>query len=187
MSFPVVDEAAGERMQAAILAAREDCDSVGGILETFVTGMPAGVGEPWFDTVESQLAHMLFAVPAVKGVEFGLGFAMADLRGSQANDPLQVQDGKIVTSTNHNGGINGGITNGMPLTFRCAIKPTPSIFKPQQTVDLTTDEETVLELKGRHDPAIVHRAAVVVDAVTALTVLDLLAARYGTDWMRGEN
>ena len=186
MRFPVVDRLAGERMEEAILAAREDRDSVGGILETAVLGLPAGVGEPWFDTVESVLAHMLFAVPAVKGVEFGTGFALADLRGSQANDPLRVRDGKIVTTTNHSGGVNGGITNGMPVTFRCAVKPTASIFQPQDTVDLTTGEETVLNLKGRHDPAIVHRAAAVVDAVTALTLLDLLALRYGTDWMRGE-
>ena len=186
LHFPVVDQEAGERMQEAILAARNDLDSVGGVLETVITGVPAGVGEPWFDTVESALAHMLFAVPAVKGVEFGLGFAMSDLRGSQANDPLRVRDGRIVTATNHNGGINGGITNGMPIQFRCAVKPTSSIFRPQDTVDLETGEETVLNLKGRHDPAIVHRAAVVVDSVTALTVLDLLALRYGTDWMRGE-
>ena len=115
-----------------------------------------------------------------------MGFAMSDLRGSQANDPLRVRDGKIVTATNHNGGVNGGITNGMPVTFRCAVKPTSSIFRPQETVDLETGEETVLNLKGRHDPAIVHRAAVVVDSVTALALLDLLALRYGTDWMRGE-
>ena len=186
LNFPVVDQAAGERMQEAILAARNDLDSVGGVLETAVTGLPAGVGEPWFDTVESVLAHMLFAVPGVKGVEFGLGFAMSDLRGSQANDPLRVREGRIVTATNHNGGVNGGITNGMPVTFRCAVKPTSSIFRPQETVDLDTGEETVLNLKGRHDPAIVHRAAVVVDSVTALALLDLLALRFGTDWMRGE-
>ena len=183
MEFAVLDGAAGQQMQAGILAAAEAGDSVGGILETAVIGMPAGVGEPWFDTLESQLAHMLFAIPAVKGMEFGAGFALADLRGSQANDPFALENGRIVTTSNHNGGINGGITNGMPVLFRTVIKPTPTIFKPQATVDFQKMEETVLEPKGRHDPAIVHRARVVQDAAVALVLCDALAMRYGTDWL----
>ena len=183
-SFAELDDAAGEAMQQAILDAASDGDSVGGVLETAVIGMPAGVGEPWFDTVEGMLSHMLFSIPAVKGVEFGTGFALADLRGSTANDPFKLDNGKVVTATNHNGGINGGITNGMPLLFRTAVKPTPTIFKVQDTVDLGTMTETVLRPKGRHDPAIVHRARAVQDAATALVLCDALALRYGTDWLK---
>lgn len=178
-SFPVLDEAAALAMLEAIEAARRDGDSVGGVLETVVTGLEGGLGEPWFDTVESMLSHMLFAIPAVKGVEFGDGFAMAERRGSEANDALVMKDGALVTVTNHNGGINGGITNGMPLLFRCAIKPTPSIAKEQQSVDYRAKEETVLSVHGRHDPCIVHRAAAVVNACTALTLLDLMTVRHG--------
>lgn len=181
--FAVLDDTAGAQMQAEILKAKNDLDSVGGVLETAVIGLPAGVGEPWFDTFESVLSHMLFAVPAVKGVEFGDGFKLADMRGSVANDQLQYENGKVVTATNHNGGITGGITNGMPVLFRCAVKPTPSIAKSQQTVDIRKGENTVLKIKGRHDPAIVHRARIVIDAVTAITVCDMLAGRYGTDWL----
>ena len=174
LGFAVLDKNAGERMRAAIEAAAADGDSVGGVLETAVTGVPAGVGEPWFDTLEGVLSHALFSIPAVKGVEFGLGFGCADMRGSEVNDAISVRNGKIVTETNNNGGINGGITNGMPIIFRCAVKPTPSIFKPQGTVDLKTSEPMTLELKGRHDPAIVHRARVVVDSVAALVIYDMM-------------
>ena len=170
-------------MQAAILAAKAEGDSVGGVLETAVIGLPAGVGEPWFDTFESVLSHILFSVPAVKGVEFGDGFALADMRGSQANDPLRYENGKVITETNHGGGIGGGITNGMPVIFRCAVKPTPSIALDQKTVDIKAKENAVLAVKGRHDPAIVHRARIVVDCVTALVLADMLAGRYGTDWL----
>ena len=180
--FPVLDPAAGEAMQTAILAAKAEGDSVGGILETAVTGLPAGVGEPWFDTFESMLSHILFSVPAVKGVEFGDGFALADMRGSTANDPLRYEGGKVVSATNHGGGIGGGITNGMPVLFRCVIKPTPSIAKAQETVNVKTGENAVLEIRGRHDPAIVHRARIVIDAVTAIAVYDMLAGRFGTDY-----
>ena len=183
-TFAVLDAAKGEQMQEAILAAAAEGDSVGGILETAVTGMPAGVGEPWFDTVEGLLAHMLFSIPAVKGVEFGAGFALADLRGSVANDPLHMENGRVVSATNNNGGINGGITNGMPIIFRTAIKPTPTIFKPQNTVDFRSLTDAVLAPKGRHDPAIVHRARIVQDAATAIVLCDALAIRYGTDWLR---
>lgn len=179
--FGVLDEAKGEEMRNAITRAAAEGDSVGGILETAVVGMPAGVGEPWFDTVEGMLAHALFSIPAVKGVEFGDGFALADRRGHEANDAFATDGKKIVTRTNHNGGINGGITNGMPLIVRTAVKPTPSIFLPQETVDLSRMTNETLSLKGRHDPAVVHRARAVADAVTALVLADLLAGRYGTD------
>lgn len=183
-TFAVLDEACGEKMQEAILAAASEGDSVGGILETAIVGMPEGVGEPWFDALESMLAHMIFAIPGVKGLEFGAGFGIADLRGSEANDPLKLADGKVVTTTNNNGGINGGITNGMPIIFRTAIKPTPTIFKAQQTIDFQKMTETLLEPKGRHDPAIVHRVRVVQDAAAALVLCDVLAMRFGTDWLQ---
>ena len=181
--FAVLDDACEAPMKAAIEAAAADGDSVGGVLETAVTGMPAGVGEPWFDTIEGLLAHALFSIPAVKGIEFGAGFAMSDMRGSQANDPFEIANWKIITATNHNGGINGGITNGMPIIFRTAIKPTPTIFKPQHTVDFEAYQPAMLEPRGRHDPAIVHRARSVQDAVTAIVLCDALATRFGTDWI----
>ena len=184
--FAVLDEAKGAEVRAAVEAAATAGDSVGGVLETMVTGLPAGVGEPWFDTLESMLAHGLFAIPAVKGVEFGDGFALADRKGSEANDAFALRDGKTVTKTNHNGGINGGISNGMPLCFRCAVKPTPSIALPQDSVNAEGTREETLTLTGRHDPAIVHRARVVADSVTALVLCDALALRYGTDWLRAE-
>ena len=183
LPFAVLDEAQGQKMRLAVEAAAAEGDSVGGILETAVTGLPAGVGEPWFDTLEGVLSHALFSVPAVKGVEFGSGFTLADLRGSEANDPLRNGPEGIRNLTNHNGGINGGISNGMPLLFRCAVKPTPSISKEQLSVNGTTGEDETLQIHGRHDPAIVHRARVVVDSVTALVLCDLLAQRFGTDWL----
>ena len=183
--FPVLDEEVAANMRRAIEVAAKEGDSVGGILETLVLGMPAGVGEPWFDTVEGVLAHALFGVPAVKGVEFGAGFGMATMRGSQANDAFCVENGMVKTMTNQNGGVNGGITNGMPILFRCAVKPTPSIFKKQGSVELASMKEATLVLQGRHDPCIVHRARVVVDSVTALVLSDLLAQRFGTDYFRG--
>lgn len=178
-SFPVLDEAQGLRMHEEIEAARMDRDSIGGVLETAVIGLGGGYGEPWFDTVESMLSHVLFAIPAIKGVEFGDGFAIAAKRGSEANDAFVKKNGKTVTETNHNGGINGGITNGMPILFRCAVKPTPSIGKEQKTVDRMTGNETILSVGGRHDPCIVHRAASVVNACTALALLDLITMRDG--------
>ena len=185
-AFAVLDEEKGKEMRAAIEAAAEAGDSVGGVLETMVTGMPAGVGEPWFDTLESMLAHALFSVPAVKGVEFGDGFSMAEKRGSETNDAFTLKDGKTTTKTNHNGGINGGISNGMPVVFRCAVKPTPSIALPQESVNAEGTEEEILTLGGRHDPAVVHRARVVVDSVTALVLCDALAQRFGTDYLKGD-
>ena len=182
--FAVLDEARGEEMRAAIGAAASEGDSVGGILETMVIGMPEGVGEPWFDTVEGLLAHMMFSIPAVKGIEFGAGFAIADMKGSEANDPFRMDGGRVVTATNNSGGINGGITSGMPILFRTAVKPTPTVLKPQATVDLSSMTDTVLEPTGRHDPAIVHRARTVQDAATAIVLCDALALRFGTDWLR---
>ena len=182
--FPVLDAKASEDMTKEIENAAAASDSVGGVLESIVIGMPKGVGEPWFDTVEGMLAHALFSVPAVKGVEFGAGFAIADMYGSEANDPFCMNNGAVLTETNNNGGINGGITNGMPLIFRTAIKPTPSIFKEQRTVSLSKSENTTLKIEGRHDPAIIHRARAVVDAVSAITLADLLVTKYGTDWLR---
>ena len=150
------------------------------MLETVVTGMPGGVGEPWFDSVESMLSHGLFSIPGVKGVQFGKGFEFAEMRGSEANDEFTLSDGEIATVTNNNGGINGGITNGMPIVFSVAVKPTPSIYKEQNTVNFKKCEETRLIIQGRHDPAIIHRARVVVDSITAITLCDLLIMRYGT-------
>ncbi len=184
MVFPVLSEKRSAEMRDAIEAAAREGDSVGGILETAVTGLPAGVGEPWFDTVEGILSHALFSVPGIKGVEFGDGFGLCSMRGSEANDGFRMKDGRVVTVTNHNGGINGGITNGMPVIFRCAVKPTPSIFREQESVDLSKRQNALLVLEGRHDPAIIHRARVVVDSVTALVLCDLLAGRYGTDLLK---
>lgn len=172
--FPVMDEKAGERMRKAILQAKEEGDSVGGIVECLVTGVPAGLGEPMFGGMENRLAAALFGIPAVKGVEFGAGFGVATMRGSENNDPFTVKDGKVVTETNHAGGILGGITNGMPLVFRLAVKPTPSIAKQQQTVSLSKKQVEELVVTGRHDPCIVPRAVPVVEAVTALILTDLL-------------
>ncbi len=184
--FAVLDNEAAGKMREAMEQAAKEGDSVGGILETAVTGLPAGIGEPWFDSLESVLSHALFSIPAVKGVEFGDGFALSDLRGSDANDCFAVQDGRITTRTNHNGGINGGISNGMPLLFRCAVKPTPSIYKEQDTADFFTRTEKKIVISGRHDPAIVHRARIVADCVTALVLCDVLAQRYGTDYLAGD-
>lgn len=181
--FAVLDPETEAPMRKTIEAAAAEGDSIGGILETAVSGMPAGVGEPWFDTLEGVLAHALFSIPAIKGVEFGLGFEGADLRGSAYNDPFRMENGRVVTATNHNGGINGGISNGMPIVFRCAVKPTPSIYKPQQTVDMLRQENAELQIEGRHDPAIIHRARVVADSVTALVLCDVLAGRFGTDYL----
>ena len=179
--FPVLSDEAGARMRAAIAAAREGGDSLGGIIECAAVGLPAGLGSPMFDGVENRLAAALFGIPAVKGVEFGAGFAAARSCGSENNDAFTVQNGTVVTKTNHAGGILGGITTGMPVVVRVAVKPTPSIAKPQQTVRLSAREDTELRIRGRHDPCIAHRAVPVVEAVTALVVLDLLLEQFGAD------
>ncbi len=165
---------AADRMIAEIEAARKDRDSVGGVIEAAVTGLPAGVGEPFFDSVESGLAHLMFSIPAVKGVEFGAGFRAAAMRGSEHNDPFIVEAGRVVTATNHAGGILGGITDGMPVTFRVVVKPTASIARPQRSVDLETMQPTKVVVTGRHDPCIVPRAVPVVENAAAMTVLDLM-------------
>lgn len=182
--FGVLDDERGELMKAAILQAAGEGDSVGGVLETAIIGMPAGVGEPFFDSLESVLAHVMFSVPAVKGVEFGKGFMLAEMKGSEANDSFCIKEGKTETETNNSGGINGGISNGMPIIMRCAVKPTPSIYKKQNTVDIHSGENAVLQIQGRHDPAIIHHARVVADSAAALVVCDMLAMRYGTDFLR---
>ena len=181
--FAVLDDSVKEKMTDAIITAKKDGNSVGGVLETAVTGLDAGLGEPMFDSIESVLSHALFSIPAIKGVEFGAGFAIADMTGKEANDAFCNNDGKICTATNNSGGINGGITNGMPVIFRCAVRPTPTLGTEQNTVNTQTGENAVLQAKGRHDPCIVHRARIVVDCVTALALCDILAGRYGTDWL----
>lgn len=173
-TFPVIDDAAGEKMQQCILAAKGALDSVGGVIEVMATGIPAGLGAPYFDSVESCLGHALFSVPAVKAIEFGSGFAFAGMTGSEANDELHYEDGSVRAYTNHNGGITGGITNAMPILFKVAVKPTPSISRPQRTVNVAEHKDTVLTVTGRHDPCIVPRAVPVVEAVTAWVIWDLL-------------
>lgn len=181
--FAVLDDQKAEAMQKAIEDAASDGDSVGGILETAVTGLPAGIGEPWFDSLEGVLSHAVFSIPGIKGVQFGGGFDLADVRGSEYNDALRMQSGRVVSLTNNNGGVNGGISNGMPLLFSCAVKPTPSVHIAQETVDFVKGEDAKIETGGRHDPAIIHRARAVVDSVTAVALADQLALRYGTDWL----
>lgn len=175
--FPVLDETAGEKMREAILAAKAEGDSVGGVVECIVTGMPAGAGSPMFGGIESRYSAALFAIPAVKGVEFGSGFGAALMRGSEHNDEIALRDGEITTRTNNAGGILGGISDGMPVIFRAAFKPTPSILKPQRTVSLSAMKEENLQITGRHDPCVVPRAVPVVEAAAAVVTLDLLLER----------
>lgn len=183
-SFPTLSDEARDNMLMLGEKVKGEGDSIGGILETCILGVPSGVGEPWFDTVEGLISHAVFSVPAVKGVEFGLGFGFGNASGSSANDAFGIKDGVVYTRTNNNGGINGGITNGMPIIFRSAVKPTPSIFLEQDTVDLTLNEECKIKIEGRHDSTIVHRVCPVIDAVAALTIADLLIGRFGTDYFK---
>ena len=172
--FPVLDDISGQRMKGAIMAAAQEGDSVGGVVECAAIGLPPGLGDPMFEGLENRLAAALFGIPAMKGLEFGAGFEASTLRGSVNNDPFCIRNGRIETTRNRCGGILGGISNGMPITLRCAFKPTPSISKAQQTVRLSRMEETELVISGRHDPCIAHRAVPVVEAVTATVLLDLL-------------
>ena len=172
--FPTVSKEKEELMKKAILDAKANLDSVGGVIETYVLNLPIGLGEPYFDSIESILSHLIFSIPGVKGVEFGDGFNIAKQYGSEANDPLRYEDGEVVITKNSAGGINGGLTNGNPLIVRVAFRPTPSIAKLQSTVNLETKENVEFELKGRHDPCYVSRARIVVDSVIYLGLLDLL-------------
>ena len=171
-AFPVLDDAAGEEMQAQIQAAKEDQDSVGGVIECAAIGMPVGLGDPMFDGMENRIARIVFAIPAVKGLEFGAGFGVAEMRGSENNDEYYMDGDRVRTHTNNAGGILGGITSGMPLIFRAAVKPTPSIGKIQNSVSLSKKEDAQLEIKGRHDPCIAPRAVPVMEAALALAILD---------------
>lgn len=182
MSFAVLDKESADKMRKVAEEAASEGDSVGGVLETAIIGLPAGIGEPWFDSLESQLSHAMFSIPAIKGIQFGAGFDMVNQRGSVYNDPFRMDGDLVVTTTNNNGGINGGITNGMPVVFRLAVKPTPSIYKEQDSVNFMSGQDSKLQIEGRHDPAIIHRAKVVVDSMAALCIYDVLCGRFGTDY-----
>lgn len=178
--FPVLDDEKGQQMIAAVEGARLEGDSLGGIVQCFALGLPAGIGDPMFGGVESCLASILYGIPAVKAVSFGDGFAACRRRGSENNDTFYVNEvGLLRTHTNHEGGINGGITNGMPVVFDVGIKPTPSIGLPQQSVDIKTMQAQTRVTQGRHDPCIVPRAAVAVEAATAVALMDLMLVAYG--------
>ena len=178
--FPVLNLNKKEEMIKEIKTIKEDLDSVGGIIETVIS-LPSSIGEPFFDSLESKISQYLFSVPGLKGIEFGLGFDFAKYRGKEVNDEL-VNDGEVRTLTNNNGGINGGISNSMPIVFRCVLKPTPSILKEQRSIDENFNN-TILEIKGRHDPCIVRRARVVIDSLVALCLLDLISINEGKKWM----
>lgn len=185
-NFPVLDETKAAEMKLYAEKIASEGDSVGGVLETCIKGVPSGIGEPWFETLDGKLSYALFSVPAIKGVEFGAGFDKVNGLGSEFNDSFRIEGGKVFTKTNNNGGINGGISNGMPILFRCAVKPTPSIYKEQETIDMAKGENAVIQIKGRHDPAIIHRARIVVDSVAAFTIYDAMSGRFGTDYFDEE-
>lgn len=185
MDIPVNDLSCQQAFLDIIDDAKSKSDSVGGIVETAIIGLPAGIGSPIFDNVESNIASILFSIPAVKGVEFGQGFDITSLYGSEANDSFYIDNKKILTRTNNNGGINGGITNGMPLLLRTAVKPTSSIAKKQDTIDIKTLKNATLEVKGRHDACIVPRVVPVIDAACAISIFDLLIGYYGLDRFNG--
>ena len=172
--LPLLNEEKIDDIKQEILSARQNGDSVGGAIECGIVGINPGVGSPFFESLESVIAHLAFSVPAVKGIEFGLGFDFAKENGSRVNDEYHIESGKVKTYTNNNGGIVGGITNGMPVIFKVAIKPTPSISKEQRTINVRTMEEEILKVEGRHDPCIVQRAVVVIEAIAAIAVLELL-------------
>ena len=181
--FPVLMDEAEIQMRSAAERCAEHGDSIGGILQTACIGVPAGVGEPFFGTVEGELSRAIFSVPGVKGVSFGLGASFASVFGSEANDELRYEDGKVTIVKNNNGGVNGGITNGAPIIFETVVKPTPSIYRPQNTVDFVKKENIIHTIRGRHDPMIIHRAGIVVDSLAALVIADLLTQRYGDDYL----
>lgn len=176
--LPLINTSLEEKMKHTIMQAKYDGDSVGGTIECAVVGIKPGVGNPFFDSVESTLAHLMFSVPAVKGIEFGKGFDMTKLFGSEANDEYYYDGDLVKTKTNNNGGILGGISNGMPIVFKVAIKPTASILKEQNTIDIKNKKDVKFRIEGRHDPCIVQRAVPVIEAVTAIGMLDLIGGRY---------
>lgn len=184
--FPTLMEEAEEQMRSAAERCANLGDSIGGVLETAIVGLPAGAGEPFFGTFEGEISKAIYAVPAVKSVSFGLGYDFANVFGSEANDELHYENGEVVFDKNNNGGVNGGITNGAPVIFKTVIKPTPSIFKPQNTVDFVKETNIVHTIRGRHDPMIIHRARAVVDALAAFTAADVLTVRYGDDYLYSE-
>ena len=184
-TYPVLNDIE-EKINKEIEKVRLDNDSIGGILQSAISGLPVGLGDPWFSSVEGKLSLGMFAIGGVKGVEFGLGFDFASKTGISANDEFYVEKGNIKTKTNNNAGVNGGITNGMPVVFNLAVKPTPSISKTQNTVNFVSKENSEISIEGRHDPAIIRRMAVVVDSISALVVCDLLASRYGNDFLKFE-
>lgn len=179
--FPVLSEEVGDKMREKISETKKSGDSLGGVIEVMITGVPAGIGEPWFDTVEGELSHAMFSIPAVKGIEFGAGFALSELKGSEANDRMCYRDGKVRTLSNNSGGILGGVTNGENIVFRLAVKPTPSISIKQETVDLSLERDTKITVGGRHDPFIAHKAAIPAKSLAAITICDMIAQRYGTE------
>lgn len=172
--FPVFDHEAREKMQEEILKAKEDGDSIGGIVETFILNMPVGIGEPFFDSIESVISHAVFSVPGIRGIEFGSGFEAAKMNGSSHNDEYHYENGEVKTRTNNHGGIIGGLSSGMPIIFRTAVKPTSSIAKRQNTISLRDKKNVDLEIVGRHDPSIVPRALVAIEMITALAILNLV-------------
>ena len=174
--FPATNDEIAEQMKSAIAQARAEEDSVGGVIQCRIVGAPAGLGDPMFGGLENKISQLVFAIPAVKGIEFGLGFEASKLRGSENNDAYRVENGRVVTETNHCGGILGGISNGMPIVFRAAIKPTPSIGKTQKSVSLSSMTDTDLNIRGRHDPCIVPRAVPCVEAAAAIAIFDALVS-----------
>lgn len=173
-NFPVIDDNKGLEMQNEILLAKNENNSVGGVVECAIINIPSGIGEPFFDSVESSIAHLAFSIPAVKGIEFGKGFDITKLRGNESNDELYIENGHIKTRTNNNGGIIGGLTNGMPIVFRVALKPTASISRVQNTIDIGKMENTTLAVTGRHDPCVALRAIPLIESIGALAVLDFI-------------
>ena len=183
-SFPVIDEEVEAKMKDLIIKTKEEKDSLGAILETCIFNLNPGFGGAYFESLEASISKSIFSIPSIKGVEFGLGFDFVNFKGSQVNDEFRIKDEKVVTSTNNNGGINGGISNGMPIIIKSVVKPTASIAKKQQTVDINEFKETTIKIKSRHDPCIASRISVVIDSVVALTILDEICLREGYLWMR---
>ncbi|MBQ8206224.1 MAG: chorismate synthase [Bacilli bacterium] len=180
MIFPVIDDVE-EKMKQEINNAASNQDSIGGIIQTAITGLPVGLGEPMFSSLEGELSKALFAIGGIKGIEFGLGFNFANVKGSEANDEFSMVDGKVKTITNNNGGINGGISNSMPVVFNVVVRPTPSILKEQNTINMQTKQNEKLIIHGRHDPAIIRRINIVIRCMCAFVISDMLITKYGQD------